>query len=110
MENTLVYGMAISVLLRHLNVDFKNDTLVIQPFSTYLATHSLHSMGYMQNDGGFWVKKGDRCVIILEELDLEGDKGNDGGTHYEEGDATARAPSSAFFLYSTSFCNDTWSI
>ena len=47
-ESTLVYGMVLSVVFKHLRIDTRCDTPFIQHSSTYLDEHSLGSMGYVK--------------------------------------------------------------
>ena len=52
-----MYDMAISSLIRYLGIDTMCDQeFVIDP-STFLGSHSLHIMGYVQNANGMWVKR-----------------------------------------------------
>ena len=63
-ELTLVYGMAISNLLREIGLDTRCDSESAQDPSTYLGLHSLRIMGYIQNDENIWVKKNARVNPI----------------------------------------------
>ena len=47
-ESTLVYGMVLSAVFRHLGIDTRCDTPFIQYPSTYLDEHSLENMGYVK--------------------------------------------------------------
>ena len=47
-DSTLVYGMILIVVFRHLGFNSRCDTLFLQHPSTYLDEHILRSMGYVK--------------------------------------------------------------
>ena len=84
-DSTLVYGMVLNAVFRHLGIDTRCDTPFIQHPSIYLYEHSLGSMGYVKEQN-IWVKKAERGTIDLDEVALGGDETNlEGDGHEEEG-------------------------
>ena len=71
-----------------------SDTPILQPSSTHLNEHSLHSMSYVQHNDGSWDKKRERDAINSDDCDLGGGEDNDdvdGAPH-----VTASASSTTF--------------
>lgn len=99
-ESTLVYGMVLSAVFRHLRIDTRCDTPFIQPSSSYLDEHSLGSMGYVKEQN-IWVKKAERGTIDPDEVALGGDElnpeeqGNEGDGQ-ETGEAAGTSSSAEF--------------
>ena len=99
-DSTLVYGMVLSVVFRHLAIDIRCDTLFLQHPSTFLDEHSLGSMGYLKEQN-IWVKKAERGAIDPDEVALGANEVHVEGDEHErerhEIDVTAGISSSAVF-------------
>ena len=90
-ESTLVYGMVLNAVFRHLRIDTRCDTPFIQHPSIYLDEHSLGSMGYVKEQN-IWVKQVEHDTIDPDEVALDGDKTNlKGDGHEREGQETGDA-------------------
>ena len=90
-DSTLVYGMVLNAVFRHLDIDIRCDTPFIQYPSTYLDEHSLRSMGYVKEQN-IWVKKAKCGTIDLDEVSLKGDETHlEGDGHEREAQETGNA-------------------
>ena len=87
-ESTLIYGMVLSAVFRHLGIDTRYDTPFIQHPSIYLDELSLGSIGYVKEQN-IWVKKAERGTIDLDKVALGGDETNfEGDGHEGKGQET----------------------
>ena len=81
-DSTLVYGMVLSAVFRHLGINTRCDTPFLQHPSTYLDEHSLGSIGYVKEQN-ILVKKAGCGTIDPDEVTLGGDEIHMEGDEHE---------------------------